>query len=131
VVRPRRASGFSAFEGAVACVVLTVVAAGFAATRASDLRYVARSHEETVAGRTALACLERFRDGDGPTDDRIWFVALDEETARTLRGARAVRTITWMAPDLCRVDAVVEWDASDGGRGRVALTTLVAREAAR
>jgi prepilin-type N-terminal cleavage/methylation domain-containing protein len=131
VVTRRRCRGFTLIECAVALVVLSIVATTVAATGTSELRYFARSHEETVAERAAAACIERLAAAATAPATGSSAFELDAETSRQLPAAVSTQRVTLVEPGLLRVEAEVTWQAADGGTARVRVATLLAREAPR
>jgi Tfp pilus assembly protein PilV len=128
VVKRRRIRGLSMFEASVAVVVLSVIATSVALTGSSHMRFFARSHEETVAGRAAASRIERVVALRQPLADGKSEFDIGPEAKRTLRSAAATQVVTHDAPGLARVETEVTWQAADGGTGRVRLATLVAEE---
>ena len=118
-------------ECAIALAVVSIVATSVATSSAVDLRYFARSHEETVAERAAASRVERVAAAkDAPRLGATAF-ALDADAAKQLRGAAATQTVSLVEPGLYRVEAEVTWRAADGGAARAKIATLVAREPSR
>ena len=128
MVRRRRSRGFTMFEAAIALVVVTAIATTVAVTGTSQLRFFARSHEETVAGRAAMSRIERVAASAEALAEGTSVFAID---GNQLREAAGSQTVVSVEPGLLRVEAEVTWQAADGGTGTVRLATLVAVEAKR
>jgi type II secretory pathway pseudopilin PulG len=109
-------------EGVIALAVLSVAATAVITTGTSELRYYARSHQETVAERVAASRLELV------ASQKPAPVVGVSTFAAPLPEATAEQTVTREAPGLFRVAVVVKWKAADGGDGVIRLATLVARE---
>lgn len=127
----RREAGFSMMEGAIALAVLSVIATAVLTSGSSEFRYLARSHEETVASRAAASEIERLSaTAAAPAEGEEAF-ALGDDAASQLRLGAGRRTVTSVEPGLWRIEVETTWDAADGGKGRVRLATLLAREVRR
>jgi type II secretory pathway pseudopilin PulG len=118
-------------ECAIALAVLSVIATSVATSSNADLRYFARSHEETVAGRAAAARIERLSAAKSAPGLGATTFALDADAAKQLRDAAATQTVSLVEPGLYRVETEVTWRAADGGTARAKVATLLAREASK
>lgn len=127
MVRRGRQSGFSMMDAAAALAVLSVIATAVLTSGSSEMRYFARSHEETVAWRAAASEIERLAASRAAPAEGVSDFCLGEDAASQLRGGAGRHIVTRVEPGLWRVEAETAWDAADGGRARVRLATLVAR----
>lgn len=128
MVRSRGCLGFSMLEAAIALVVLSVIATSVATTGSSQMRYFARSHEETVAERAAASRLELLTATPEPIAEGASTFALDRTASDGLHSATAQQTVRRVESGLLRVETEVTWLAADGGTAHVRLATLVAQE---
>src|SRR6185436_4268646 len=114
-------------ECAIALALLSVLATSIATSGRSELRYFARSMEETVAERVASSRIERLSASTMPLIDGERSFDVDPETLRRLPDAAARESVTRLGPRLVRVEADVTWRAADGGTAHARLATLLAR----
>lgn len=131
MVRRRGQRGFSMMDAAVALAVLSVIATAVVSTGSTEMRWFARSHEETVAWRAAASEIERIAASAAAPAEGASSFALGGTAASQLRGGAGRRTVTRVEPGLWRVEVETTWEAADGGTGRARLATLLARDVPR